>query len=242
MGEQFCLKWNNYQVSLSSAFKHILEEEDFVDVTLSAQGQSIKGHKVVLSACSTYFKELLTGISPWQHPVLVLRDVPFNDLQSIVEFVYLGEVNLEQERLVSFLKTAEVLQIKGLKDWIKAPGATAVPDETPIKPKVEVVDPLESLDDSSHKRSLESESDTASEKRMRMFEEDNMVIDDGSDNEDSVYSGEHIVVSGDPVTPLDILNRPPPPPGVKEDLGPLHKRCYVCQMIMLKKNLSRHIR
>ena len=40
------LKWNNYQLSLTSAFKHILEEEDFVDVTLSAQGQSLKAHKV----------------------------------------------------------------------------------------------------------------------------------------------------------------------------------------------------
>ena len=46
MTEQFCLKWNNYQLSLTTAFKHILEEEDFVDVTLSAGGQSLKGHKV----------------------------------------------------------------------------------------------------------------------------------------------------------------------------------------------------
>ena len=47
MAEQFSLKWNNYQISLTSAFKHILEEEDFVDVTLSAEGQSLKAHKVI---------------------------------------------------------------------------------------------------------------------------------------------------------------------------------------------------
>ena len=110
MADQFCLKWNNYQLSLTSAFKHLLEEEDFVDVTLSAEGKSLKAHKVVLSACSTYFRseplssanvfhlpelvvfcwdlcftstcrDLLRGISNWQHPVLVLRDVPFLDLQ-----------------------------------------------------------------------------------------------------------------------------------------------------------------
>ena len=56
MADQFCLKWNNYQLSLTSAFKHLLEEEDFVDVTLSAEGKSLKAHKVVLSACSTYFR------------------------------------------------------------------------------------------------------------------------------------------------------------------------------------------
>jgi len=42
MADQFCLKWNNYQLSLTSAFKHILEEEDFVDVTLSAGGNNLK--------------------------------------------------------------------------------------------------------------------------------------------------------------------------------------------------------
>ena len=52
MAEQYCLKWNNYQVSLTTAFKHILEEEDFVDVTLSAGGQSLKGHKAGLTTYS----------------------------------------------------------------------------------------------------------------------------------------------------------------------------------------------
>ena len=51
MGEQFSLKWNNYQISLTAAFKHILEEEDFVDVTLSAEGQSLKAHKVCMYVC-----------------------------------------------------------------------------------------------------------------------------------------------------------------------------------------------
>merc|ERR1711937_30866 len=119
MADQFCLKWNNYQLSLTSAFKHILEEEDFVDVTLSAGGNNLKAHKVVLSACSSYFRDLLKGISLWQHPVLVLKDVRFLELQSILEFVYLGEVNVEQDRLESFLKTAELLRIKGLTDGLQ---------------------------------------------------------------------------------------------------------------------------
>merc|ERR1711923_487480 len=123
MVDQFCLKWNNYQLSLTSAFKHLLEEEDFVDVTLSAEGQNLKAHKVVLSACSSYFRDLLRGISLWQHPVLVLRDVQFLELKSILEFVYLGEVNVEQDRLEDFLKTAELLRIKGLTDGLQDNGA-----------------------------------------------------------------------------------------------------------------------
>ena len=37
--------------------------------------------QVVLSACSPYFRDILRGISAWQHPVIVLKDVPYSDLQ-----------------------------------------------------------------------------------------------------------------------------------------------------------------
>ena len=52
---------SNAQASLTSAFKSLLENEDFVDVTLSAGGKTLRAHKVVLSACSSYFKQLLRG-------------------------------------------------------------------------------------------------------------------------------------------------------------------------------------
>ena len=59
--DQSCLKFNNYRASLSSSFKSLLDNGDFVDVSLSAGGKTLRAHKVVLSACSPYFKQLLTG-------------------------------------------------------------------------------------------------------------------------------------------------------------------------------------
>lgn len=56
--QQFCLKWNNFQNNIMSQFEALKEDEDFVDVTLSCHGQSIKAHKVVLSACSPYLKNI----------------------------------------------------------------------------------------------------------------------------------------------------------------------------------------
>ncbi|CAB4057618.1 unnamed protein product [Lepeophtheirus salmonis] len=91
--QQYCLKWNNYAASVTSTFKNILDGEDFVDVSLVAsKGHALKAHRVVLAACSVYFREILKGLSLWQHPVIVLKDVPFTDLQGIVEFIYHGEV------------------------------------------------------------------------------------------------------------------------------------------------------
>ncbi|XP_013100375.1 broad-complex core protein isoform X1 [Stomoxys calcitrans] len=111
--QHFCLRWNNYQSSITSAFENLRDDEDFVDVTLACEGRSIKAHRVVLSACSPYFRDLLKS-TPCKHPVILLQDVNFHDLHSLVEFIYHGEVNVHQKSLQSFLKTAEVLRVSGL--------------------------------------------------------------------------------------------------------------------------------
>ncbi|XP_067013324.1 protein abrupt isoform X3 [Anabrus simplex] len=113
--QQFCLRWNNFQVNITSQFEALRDEEDFVDVTLACEGKRLKAHKVVLSACSPYFKDLFKS-NPCKHPILFMRDVEFRHLQSLVEFMYAGEVNVAQAQLSSFLRTAESLQIRGLTE------------------------------------------------------------------------------------------------------------------------------
>ena len=56
VGQEFCLKWNNHTTTILSVMDSLLEEESLVDVTLSADGQFIRAHRVILSACSPYFR------------------------------------------------------------------------------------------------------------------------------------------------------------------------------------------
>jgi len=56
--QQFCLRWHNYQSSLLASLPQLLDGDDLTDVTLSAGGRNLRAHRVVLSACSQYFKEL----------------------------------------------------------------------------------------------------------------------------------------------------------------------------------------
>lgn len=98
-----------------SSFKHLREEKSFTDVTLACDGQTCKAHKMVLSACSPYFKALLEE-NPSKHPIIILKDVPFSHLQAILEYMYAGEVNVAQADLPNFLKTAERLKVKGLAE------------------------------------------------------------------------------------------------------------------------------
>ena len=58
--QQFCLRWNNFHTNThTSAFESLRDDEDFVDITLACEGRQIKAHKMVLSACSPYFRSLL---------------------------------------------------------------------------------------------------------------------------------------------------------------------------------------
>ena len=56
VGQEFCLKWNNHTTTILSVMDTLLEEESLVDVTLSADGQFVRAHRVILSACSPYFR------------------------------------------------------------------------------------------------------------------------------------------------------------------------------------------
>ena len=83
-------------------------------MTLACEGTAVKAHRIILCACSGYFSQLLRTIHPTQHPVLLLSDVRPNDLNSLMDFIYFGQVNITQDSLQSFLKIAEKLKIKGL--------------------------------------------------------------------------------------------------------------------------------
>ena len=111
--EKFCLKWNDFEKNISHAFRGLRDDKDFFDVTLACDDEQIQAHKVILSACSPFFRNILRR-NPHQHPLLYLKGVKHADLQSVLNFMYHGEVNVAQGELNSFLAVAEDLQVKGL--------------------------------------------------------------------------------------------------------------------------------
>ncbi|KAF4518489.1 hypothetical protein B566_EDAN006494 [Ephemera danica] len=116
VAQQFCLRWNNHQPNFVTVFSNLLNNQALTDVTLAAEGQHLEAHRVVLSACSTYFQSLFTTSKSHLHPIVILKDVQFRDLRTMVDFMYSGEVHVSQEQLPSILKTAETLKIKGLAE------------------------------------------------------------------------------------------------------------------------------
>lgn len=52
--------------------------------------------------------------NPCQHPVVILKDVRYDDVLALLSFMYQGEVFITQDQLSTFLETAELLQVRGL--------------------------------------------------------------------------------------------------------------------------------
>lgn len=49
------------------------------------------------------FQTLFVG-HPDKHPIVILKDVPYADMRSLLDFMYRGEVSVDQDRLTAFLK------------------------------------------------------------------------------------------------------------------------------------------
>ena len=114
MAEKFCLKWNDFQSNTSNTFKKLRTSDHFYDVTLvSDDQQQVSAHKVVLSASSEYFKNILTS-NKHSHPMLCLSGVSTGDLKNILDFVYNGEIQIYQDNLDQFLDIAQRFQLEGL--------------------------------------------------------------------------------------------------------------------------------
>jgi len=116
--EKFCLRWNDFERNISSAFRDIRDEKEFFDVTIAtSDNEQLQAHKVILSACSPFFRSVLRRNQPANQQgslVLYLKGVTFRDMESVLNFMYHGEVNVAQDDLNSFLAVAEELRVKGL--------------------------------------------------------------------------------------------------------------------------------
>ena len=117
--EKFCLKWNEFEHFAAKSFNNLREEKDFFDVTLVSEDLvQFDSHKVVLSASSKFFKNILR-LNKHNHPFLYLHSVHSTLLQLILDYVYQGEVNVFQEQINQFLNVASNLKITGLQDSVR---------------------------------------------------------------------------------------------------------------------------
>ena len=117
-GEDFCLKWNDHHSLFFSQAETLCHGSLLTDVTLATADQTFPAHKLVLSICSAFFRDLFSKpeFSSSQSSVVYLKDVSSDQLEKLLSYMYRGEINVEEQDLIKLLQTAKGLGVKGLSE------------------------------------------------------------------------------------------------------------------------------
>jgi len=109
------LKWNDHHNLFFAGAEQLYQGEEFTDVVLSAGSQTFKAHKLVLSICSPFFQNLFRKLGPEKH-VIFLKDISTKHLELLLQYMYVGEIKVKEDELVTVLNVAQSLEIRGLTD------------------------------------------------------------------------------------------------------------------------------
>ncbi|XP_076161389.1 uncharacterized protein LOC143143699 [Ptiloglossa arizonensis] len=109
------LKWHSFPSHLAVSLDTCYEKQQFVDLSLVCKdGTILKCHKMVLANSSSFFRRLLVA-NDHPHPMIILHDIEADDLKTIVNFMYCGEIQVVQSEVRRLLKLAEILEVTGLR-------------------------------------------------------------------------------------------------------------------------------
>ena len=114
----FCWKWNDFELHIRESFKQLRKDKVLFDVTLATDdGQFIKAHKVVLSAGSSFFRDIFIN-SDHSNMLIYLKGIKGKELEFVTDLLYNGEVLVNQKYLHEFVAAAKELQLHSIMEGV----------------------------------------------------------------------------------------------------------------------------
>ena len=108
--------WEAHSDHLKELMKIMMMSRDSAEVTLVCDDEKqIKAHKVILSASSSFFKSVLEN-SSHPNPIIYLRGIDSVEMDSLLQFIYLGQASVCKSKLDQFVKVAKDLKVKELTE------------------------------------------------------------------------------------------------------------------------------
>jgi len=110
------ISWEAFNVCVSETFRNLISDTDFTDVTLVCEDEKqIDAHKVILSNASKFFRRVLVR-NPHPKPMLYLNGFSYEEVKSLIEFIYLGQTEICEDNISRFIAIAVDLEIKGIDE------------------------------------------------------------------------------------------------------------------------------
>ena len=127
--EEFHFSYSEFKGNASETFGNLWKEKEFANVTLvSSDEVKTLVHKVILATASPLLKRILVQ-NPHEHPLIFFNSIRSTVVEQLVKFIYLGECDVDQEDLFSFLDAGKSLQIRGLVIEAGEAGQKSAPTE-----------------------------------------------------------------------------------------------------------------
>ena len=178
MAEHYNVSWQQFTEHLRHLSQQLYQEGEYSDVTLVSDDQTqFKAHKIVLSACSPVFKKIIDN-NPSQHPLIYLRGIQSYEMESILQFMYLGEGKFYYERMAEFIKVAKDLEMNDISKGVEMPN------------KVEDVHKESVLDDEVKETDEYDEPKQTLENKIRQWEPRNQISSDARSKSTSTQCSE----------------------------------------------------
>ncbi|XP_005997686.1 kelch-like protein 41a isoform X2 [Latimeria chalumnae] len=96
---------------LQDGLKELLDEKKFVDCTLKVGDKSFPCHRLILSACSSYFRECFSEEPSEKKQEIVLENVDPNVMEMIINYLYSAVIDLTDDNVQDIFAVANRFQI-----------------------------------------------------------------------------------------------------------------------------------
>jgi len=127
--EKLHLNMDMFNEHLKAIMQNLMLSNDSTDITLVCEDKTkFKAHKFVLNACSPVFQSIIIDL-PQNNPVIYLRGVLAQEMKSILQFMYLGQVTINQDKMNDFFNVAKSLEIKKISKDIECDIASSANDQ-----------------------------------------------------------------------------------------------------------------
>ena len=119
MSRHYYIGWDQSGENLNSYLQSSVTSSDILsDVTLiSDDNVQVPTHRVILAAASEVFKDILQNVSEEKHPCIILHGVSSNQLQTLLQYIYTGEVSIDDDDLADFNNLGSHFNIKSLDEY-----------------------------------------------------------------------------------------------------------------------------
>ena len=192
MSEKLNLHWDSFMEYGKDMFKELLETEKFSDVTLISDDQhQFRIHKFILSAHSSVFESIISNNQ--NNSLIYLRGVKHEELESILQYIYLGEATLYADRVSEFFNIAKDLKIKEIGNN-EILDKVSVSEDNLVKPEttynaynmVKEVTTLDSDEVNNESKAMKEEKVEEEALTLREYDEkENEISNEENDNETS---------------------------------------------------------